>query len=48
MTEQALKDYNRGRIYLSDMAKREGVPVLENDADALQHAIQILKNSSDL
>ncbi|XP_011495219.1 PREDICTED: uncharacterized protein LOC105360119 isoform X2 [Ceratosolen solmsi marchali] len=44
LTEQATKDYNRGRIYLSDMATREGVPVYENIDDALQHAIQIIQS----
>ncbi|KMQ93463.1 protein i m not dead yet-like isoform x9 protein [Lasius niger] len=39
LTEQARKDYNRGRMYLSDYATREGVPVFQNIADALQHAI---------
>merc|ERR1719266_733810 len=30
LTKQALKDYNRGRSYLSDIANREGVPVFDN------------------
>ncbi|KAL6447767.1 hypothetical protein ACFW04_000126 [Cataglyphis niger] len=45
LTEQARKDYNRGRMYLSDYATREGVPVFQNIADALQHAIQLVQNS---
>ncbi|XP_020711505.2 uncharacterized protein LOC105692120 isoform X3 [Athalia rosae] len=40
LTQQAIKDYNRGRMYLSDYATREGVPVFQTIADALQHAIQ--------
>ncbi|XP_046465689.1 uncharacterized protein [Neodiprion pinetum] len=40
LTQQAIKDYNRGRMYLSDYATREGVPVFQNIADALQHAIE--------
>ncbi|CAK9826919.1 hypothetical protein ANTRET_LOCUS4685 [Anthophora retusa] len=40
LTEQATKDYNRGRMYLSDYATREGVPVFQNIANALKHAIQ--------
>ncbi|KAI4496155.1 hypothetical protein M0802_008022 [Mischocyttarus mexicanus] len=44
LTEQATKDYNRGRMYLSDYAKREGVPVFQNIADALQHAIQLVQS----
>ncbi|KAL6257779.1 hypothetical protein P5V15_011364 [Pogonomyrmex californicus] len=45
LTEQARKDYNRGRMYLSDYATREGVPVFQNIADALQHAIQLVRSS---
>ncbi|XP_076180684.1 uncharacterized protein LOC143153422 isoform X4 [Ptiloglossa arizonensis] len=44
LTEQATKDYNRGRMYLSDYATREGVPVFQNIADALQHAIQLVQS----
>ncbi|XP_046735209.1 uncharacterized protein LOC124404826 isoform X5 [Diprion similis] len=40
LTQQAIKDYNRGRMYLSDYATREGVPVFQNITDALQHAIE--------
>ncbi|XP_076545915.1 uncharacterized protein LOC117608989 [Osmia lignaria lignaria] len=43
LTEQARKDYNRGRMYLSDYATREGVPVFQNIAEALQHAIQLVQ-----
>lgn len=44
LTDQATSDYNRGRMYLSDYATREGVPVFQNIADALQHAIQIIQS----
>ncbi|OAD57869.1 hypothetical protein WN48_01407 [Eufriesea mexicana] len=44
LTEQAIKDYNRGRMYLSDYATREGVPVFQNIADALQHAILLVQH----
>lgn len=44
LTEQATKDYNRGRMYLSDYATREGVPVFQNIADAFQHAIQLVQS----
>lgn len=30
----AIKDYNRGRSYLIDLAKRQGVPVFINDIQA--------------
>ncbi|XP_031830263.1 uncharacterized protein LOC116426000 isoform X3 [Nomia melanderi] len=43
LTEQATKDYNRGRMYLSDYATREGVPVFQKIAEALQHAIQLVQ-----
>ncbi|XP_057319221.1 uncharacterized protein LOC130663782 [Microplitis mediator] len=45
LTEQATKDYNRGRMYLSDYAKRESVPVFQKIADALQHAIKLVQSS---
>lgn len=44
LTVQATKDYNRCRMYLSDYATREGVPVFQKVADALQHAIQLVQN----
>lgn len=44
LTEQGIKDYNRGRMYLSDYASREGVPVFQNIVDALQHAIQLVQH----
>ncbi|KZC14606.1 hypothetical protein WN55_07250 [Dufourea novaeangliae] len=44
LTEQATKDYNRGRMYLSDYARREGVPVFQNIVEALQHAIQLVQS----
>ncbi|XP_066601422.1 uncharacterized protein raw isoform X2 [Prorops nasuta] len=45
LSEQATKDYNRARMYLADYATREGVPVFQNVADALQHAIQLVQSS---
>ena len=44
LSPQALKDYNRGRKYLSDIANREGVPVFENIAEALDCVVQKCKN----
>uniref|UniRef100_A0A023F853 EF-hand domain-containing protein n=1 Tax=Triatoma infestans TaxID=30076 RepID=A0A023F853_TRIIF len=38
-TQLAMNDYNRGRIYLKDLARRKGVPVLENISDAVQCAV---------
>lgn len=34
LTVAAIKDYNRGRSYLIDLAKRQGVPVFINDIQA--------------
>ncbi|XP_063245171.1 uncharacterized protein LOC134546333 isoform X3 [Bacillus rossius redtenbacheri] len=36
----AVKDYNRGRMYLSDLANREGIPVFEDVAEAVDCVIQ--------
>jgi hypothetical protein len=35
-----VKDYNRGRVYLNDLARREGVPVFEEVKEAVDCAIQ--------
>ncbi|GFO00601.1 ralbp1-associated eps domain-containing protein [Plakobranchus ocellatus] len=43
MTDTALKDYNRGRVYLSDMASREGAPVFELVNDSLASAIKAIR-----
>lgn len=40
LTKQAIKDYNRGRMYLSDLANREGVPVYESVAESVNCVIQ--------
>ena len=45
MTETALKDYNRGRMYLGDMASKEGVPQFEDIAEAVQCAITQVKEA---
>ena len=39
LTKQAVKDYNRGRSYLSDFANREGVPVFDEIQEALECVI---------
>ncbi|GFS15995.1 RalBP1-associated Eps domain-containing protein [Elysia marginata] len=43
MTSTALKDYNRGRVYLSDMASREGAPVFENVSESLTSAVNSIR-----
>ena len=46
LTKTALKDYNRGRSYLSDIANREGVPVFDNVAEAVQCVVDKCKSVS--
>ncbi|GLG99492.1 Uncharacterized protein GBIM_05949 [Gryllus bimaculatus] len=36
LSKQAVKDYNRGRMYLSDLANREGVPVFESVSESVE------------
>lgn len=43
LSELALKDYNRGRSYLSDIANRVGVPVFDNVAEAVQCVVDKCK-----
>lgn len=43
MTESAVKDYNRGRHYLSDLAKRQDVPVFSDLKEAVKCAIEKVK-----
>ncbi|KAL8612675.1 hypothetical protein ACOMHN_044616 [Nucella lapillus] len=40
LTDSAVKDYNRGRAYLSDMASREGVPQFDDVAEAVNSCIK--------
>ncbi|CAH0699110.1 unnamed protein product [Spodoptera exigua] len=42
-SEVAVKDYNRGRHYLSDLAKRSGVPVFDNVDAAMACVISRLR-----
>ncbi len=44
VSKAALKDYNRGRAYLSDIANREGVPVFEEVAEAIECILQKCKS----
>jgi len=45
VTKLAVKDYNRGRSYLSDFANREGVPVFDEVQEAIECVIQKCKTS---
>merc|ERR1719275_123077 len=42
-SKTAVKDYNRGRSYLSDFANREGVPVFDEIQEALECVISKCK-----
>ena len=44
LSKAALKDYNRGRAYLSDIANREGVPVFEEVGEAIGCVLQKCKS----
>lgn len=46
MSKQAVKDYNRGRMYLSDLANREGIPVFEDIDEAVECVILKCKSGS--
>jgi len=43
LSPQAVKDYNRGRLYLSDMATRAGIPVFSNILETTACVIQKCK-----
>ena len=45
VSKAAVKDYNRGRSYLSDFANREGVPVFDEIQEALECVISKCKAS---
>ncbi|GBP66783.1 hypothetical protein EVAR_48190_1 [Eumeta japonica] len=42
-SEAAVKDYNRGRHYLTDLARRTKVPVFESTEEAVTHALRRLR-----
>lgn len=42
LSSSAIKDYNRGRAYLIDLAKRQNIPVYSNIEDALKSAVEKL------
>ena len=45
LSKAALKDYNRGRSYLSDIANREGVPVFEEISEAVECLLRKARNN---
>lgn len=46
LTEAAINDYNRGRCYLKDEARRRGVPVFQNVCEAVECTVDKCTNSS--
>jgi len=42
----AVKDYNRGRDYLCDLASREGVPLFESIEEAISCVVGVLTEVS--
>lgn len=49
LSEQSINDYNRGRMYLMDLAQRDDIPVLQNIQEAVECVVQkcTLAPSSD-
>jgi len=45
LTSTAIKDYNRGRAYLRDLAERQNIPVFSEIREALDCAIDKVKLS---
>lgn len=46
LTPTAVKDYNRGRSYLIDLARRQEVPVFSDFKQAAECAIEKVKQSN--
>ncbi|XP_050068833.1 uncharacterized protein LOC126557191 [Anopheles maculipalpis] len=44
LSSSAIKDYNRGRAYLIDLAKRHGIPVFEGLEETFNSVINRLRN----
>ena len=43
LSQNAVADYNRARLYLADLANRDGVPVLSDISEAVNCAVQRLR-----
>ena len=43
LTDNAVKDYNRARAYLSDLANRDQVPVFDDIGEAVNFAVDSLR-----
>ncbi|KAL4234692.1 hypothetical protein ACF0H5_006333 [Mactra antiquata] len=46
LSDSSIRDYNRGREYLRDLASREGVPLFENISEATDCTISLLTDQS--
>ncbi|XP_040157835.1 uncharacterized protein LOC120897213 isoform X2 [Anopheles arabiensis] len=46
LSSSAIKDYNRGRAYLIDLAKRHGIPVYEGLEETFDSVISRLRNGT--
>ena len=46
LTDYAVKDYNRARTYLGDLANRDGIPVFNDINEAVDCVIDRLKEGS--
>jgi len=44
LSENAVGDYNRARLYLADLANRDGVPVLNDIDEAVNCAVRRLRD----
>ena len=43
LTDYAVKDYNRARAYLCDLANRDEIPVFDDVTEAVNCAVATLK-----
>ena len=46
LTDLAVKDYNRARAYLADLANRDGIPVFDKIEESVQCAVTRLKDTA--
>ncbi|ESP04906.1 hypothetical protein LOTGIDRAFT_229984 [Lottia gigantea] len=46
LSDCTIEDYNRGRMYLSDMASKEGVQIFEDLEESINCAISLLKETT--
>jgi len=44
LTQTGVKDYNRARSYLADLANRDGVPIFDDVGEAVECAVKKLRH----